>query len=89
VRRGLFIFGDEGDFAYSISNGGVLVHALTDLMEAVATVPLPLPDYTDHRVFRGDGAAGGGSAGSANAPQTMPPAAAPEPAPAPPPAPQP
>jgi hypothetical protein len=89
VRRGLFIFGDEGDFVYSISNGGVLVHALTDLMEAVASVPLPMPDYNDHRVFRGDGAAGGGSAGSANTPQTMPPAAAPEPAPTPDPAPRP
>jgi hypothetical protein len=90
VRRGLFIFGDEGNFVYSISNGGVLVNALTDLMKPVASVPLPMPDYNDHRVFRGDGAAAGGSAGSANAAQpTMPPAATPAPAPAPPPMPKP
>jgi hypothetical protein len=53
VRRGLFILGRGEDFVYSISNGGVLVHALTDLMTAVATVPLPQPDYGDHRVCHG------------------------------------
>lgn len=39
VRRGLFI----DDFVYSISSGGVLVHELTDLATAVASVPLPAP----------------------------------------------
>jgi hypothetical protein len=80
TRRGLFIFGDEGDFVYSISNGGVLAHELSDLSEAVASVPLPFPDYNDHRVFRGDGAAGV----SAAVPAPSPPPTAPIPAPAPP-----
>jgi hypothetical protein len=72
VRRGLFIFGDDGDFVYSISNGGVLVHALTDLVDAVASVPLPMPDYNDHRVFRGPGAAAPGGSGSAATPPVAP-----------------
>jgi hypothetical protein len=53
VRRGLFIFGDEGDFVYSISNGGVRVHELADLVAAVADVALPMPDYGDHRGYYG------------------------------------
>lgn len=53
VRRGLFIFGDDDDFVYSISNGGVLVHDLSDLTRAVATVALPFPDYGNRIGFGG------------------------------------
>jgi hypothetical protein len=53
VRRGLFIFGDEGDFVYSISNAGVLAHDMADLVTAVATVSLPMPDYSENRTFFG------------------------------------
>lgn len=53
VRRGLFIFGDEGDYVYSISNASVLVHELGDLVEPVASVPLPLPDSSQPGDFGG------------------------------------
>lgn len=39
VRRGVFI----DDFVYSVSYGGVLVHATSDLSAPVATLPLPAP----------------------------------------------
>jgi len=67
VRRGLFIFGNDGDFVYSISNGGVLVHELADMATAVASVPLQIPDISDQRVVYGvtgavpPGTMGGGS----------------------------
>jgi hypothetical protein len=41
VRRGIFITGEGGEFVYSISSGGVLVHELADLESALASVPLP------------------------------------------------
>jgi hypothetical protein len=41
VRRGLFI----EDFVYTISLGGVTVHALTDLTSTLATVNLPEPQW--------------------------------------------
>jgi len=41
VRRGLFI----EDFVYTISLGGVTVHALTDLSSTLATVNLPEPQW--------------------------------------------
>lgn len=41
VRRGLFI----DDFVYSISYGGVRVHALGALTDGVASVPLPAPTF--------------------------------------------
>jgi uncharacterized secreted protein with C-terminal beta-propeller domain len=41
VRRGLFI----DDFVYTISFGGVTAHALSDLNTALATVPLPEPQW--------------------------------------------
>ncbi len=51
VQRGLFVTGADGsDFVYSVSNGGVVVDALEDLMTPVATVPMGIPDYSDHRV---------------------------------------
>jgi hypothetical protein len=39
MRRGLFI----DDYVYSISYGGVLVHAMSDLVTPVASVALPAP----------------------------------------------
>jgi hypothetical protein len=98
VRRGLFIFDDSGDFVYSVSNGGVLAHALTDLTMPVASVPLPLPDYSDHRICyaagnvcttNGFGASGGGVSGAGVATpgtSTTPPTPVPAPEPALPPA---
>jgi hypothetical protein len=53
VRRGLFIFGDDGDFVYSISNAGVLAHDMADLAAAVSTVSLPMPDYSETRTYFG------------------------------------
>jgi hypothetical protein len=53
VRRGLFIFGNEGDFVYSISHGGVLVHDIAELQEPVASVALPYPDWSDSRGYFG------------------------------------
>ena len=61
VRRGLFIFGNEGDFVYSISHGGVLVHDIADLQTPVASVVLPYPDFSGNRTYYGDS---GGSVGS-------------------------
>jgi hypothetical protein len=48
VRRGVFITGDDDndgndtDFVYSISYGGIMVHSLDDLTAPVATVALPM-----------------------------------------------
>jgi hypothetical protein len=60
VRRGIFISGEvdgqQSDFIYSISYGGVLVHNLNDLTVPVAEVLLPdidpyeYPLYTDGMV---------------------------------------
>ncbi len=60
VRRGIFISGEvdgqQSDFIYSISYGGVLVHNLNDLTAPVAEVLLPevdpyeYPLYTDGMV---------------------------------------
>ena len=71
VRRGLFIFGNEGDFVYSISHGGVLVHELADLTMPVASVALPYPDFSDHRKYYGDGATRPGTEPGVGAPVTM------------------
>ncbi|HMI93584.1 MAG TPA: beta-propeller domain-containing protein, partial [Polyangiales bacterium] len=59
VRRGVFIFGNEGDFVYSISHGGVLVHDIADLQTPVASVALPYPDFSENRTYYGS--AGGSS----------------------------
>jgi hypothetical protein len=70
VRRGIFIFGEEGDFVYSVSHAGVLVHELTNLVTSVASVVLPLPRYDENRVYYGEGGlrpvmtSGGGTAGA-------------------------
>jgi hypothetical protein len=53
VRRGLFIFGNDGDFVYSISMGGVLVSDMADLKTPVASVEFPYPNYSDHRGYYG------------------------------------
>jgi hypothetical protein len=88
VRRGLFIFGNDGDFVYSISMGGVLVHDMTDLVTPVASVMLPYPDWSDHRAYYGGTTGGvrpvtGGTApstGTAIAPTPMTEPAVPPPA---------
>ncbi|HEX7478576.1 MAG TPA: beta-propeller domain-containing protein [Polyangiales bacterium] len=49
VRRGLFIEGKPDTYVYSISYAGVLVNSLSDLTTALAQVPLPAPDYNEHR----------------------------------------
>jgi hypothetical protein len=74
VRRGLFIQDDKDTYVYSLSWGGVLVNALSDLTATTASVPLPAPDYSEHRegtvmtgnvMDSGGGVAvGGGTAGS-------------------------
>jgi hypothetical protein len=67
VRRGLFAFGLEGadeGYVYSISYGGMLVHDLANLAEPIAEVPLPSPDYNEHRGSLGSGGDTGGGFGN-------------------------
>ncbi|MBN1656270.1 MAG: beta-propeller domain-containing protein [Deltaproteobacteria bacterium] len=44
VRRGVFM----DDFVYAISHAGVTVHALTDLVEPVGQISLPIPNETSY-----------------------------------------
>lgn len=58
VRRGMFAFGVDGEeeqYLYSLSYGGVIVHDLADLTNAIATVQFPAPDYDMHRQWYGEG----------------------------------
>jgi len=58
VRRGMFVTGNEHDeYVYSISGGGMLVNQLPELTVPLASVPLPLADFSEHRTYYGGGAA--------------------------------
>ena len=67
VRRGLFMGdGDQGNFVYTLSYGGITVHNIDDLSAPVSSVTLPTPSYNqgDGPYLNGNGGTGGDFGGT-------------------------
>ena len=67
VRRGHFVSSDAATFAYSFSYGGVQVHDVSDVQNALTQVELPSPGWDMKSWY---GVSGGDSAGGGVKPGT-------------------